>query len=105
MKIKIDLNIYQLPENKQVARQDVTDWGLEKIMAFAEDQLGTYNRLCCVAGAGPDGGDNIGGHLKSLYEAVPVEKSEIKKMKHTPGKWGHNDNLYESDGIIDSSGR
>jgi len=73
MNIKTDLNIYQLPENKLVAKFKVPDdWGLEKILAFARDQLTSYNRLCCVAD--DLGGDDIGGHLKALYEAVPVEK-------------------------------
>ena len=72
MNIKTDLNIYQLPENKLVARQDVTGWGLEKIISFARGQLTNYNRLCCVAD--DLGGDDIDGHMKALYEAVPVEK-------------------------------
>ena len=50
MNLKIDLNIYQLPENKLVARFKVPDdWDLKKILAFARDQLISNNRLCRVA--------------------------------------------------------
>lgn len=47
MNQKTILNIYQLPENKLAAVQDVTGWGLEKTLYFAELML-TKNRLCRV---------------------------------------------------------
>ena len=47
MNQKTELNIYQLPGENLVAIQDVTGWGLEKILYFAELML-TENRLCRV---------------------------------------------------------
>ena len=66
MKLKLDLNIYQLPGKALVAKQDITGWGLKKIMAFAEIQL-NYNRLCSVA-------DDSGGPLDSLKVRTRAEK-------------------------------
>ena len=67
MKLKLDLNIYQLPGKKLVAKQDVTGWGLTKIMEFAERQFTEQNRLCYVA-------DNSGGPLDSLKVRTRAEK-------------------------------
>jgi len=85
MELKLELNIYQLPEIKLVAHQNVTGWGLEKILAFARDQLISYNRLCCLADDA--GGDNISGHLKALYEAVPDKKSEGSDLSVITTPW------------------
>jgi len=67
-KQKTILNIYQLPEKKLVAQQDVAGWGLVKIMDFSADQFKEYNRLCCVAR--DDGSDNIDAHVRALHNTI-----------------------------------
>uniref|UniRef100_A0A6M3ILN4 Uncharacterized protein n=1 Tax=viral metagenome TaxID=1070528 RepID=A0A6M3ILN4_9ZZZZ len=67
MKSNLELNIYQLPGNVLSAKQNVTGWGMKKIMDFAKVQLIEYNRFCCIA-------DDAGGPLDGLKVRTHIEE-------------------------------